>query len=267
MRKAVFISYSIADSNLMEMLKSKIEKSELLYPIVITEQEYDENIKLLSDKIINGLDKADIIIPILTKKSRKNQWVNQELGYAKYKERSNSLIIPMVASHMFKKNRLKGFIHKEMDLPYNFSNIKKFKDVCKSLIDKIEEEMKIDKLIQFSNSIKRYKKVGDTLHVFEDKKTRELFGYSETDVIKLDESSSINYVLGIKIPSIKKIRLYKCDGNYYAVFNKEIKMIPDNSTLEYIQLHNHSQIVEVKELPNDVEIGNPLTTYIKLMKH
>jgi len=55
------------------------------------------------------------LIPILTIESICNQWVNQEIGFAKA---INKPIIPLVEESLL--DELKGFIHKQMDLPFKF---------------------------------------------------------------------------------------------------------------------------------------------------
>ena len=41
-----------------------------------------EPMKLLVDKVSEGIHKSTFVVAILTKKSMHTQWINQEIGYA-----------------------------------------------------------------------------------------------------------------------------------------------------------------------------------------
>ena len=113
-----FISYAHPDKNKMEALSRAIKNTTGNYePIIIAKRQSPA--KSLEEKVISGIDEAHCIIPILTCNSITNQWVNQEIGYSKAKER---LIFPIVEKSIIKK--LKGFIHDKMDLPFTFEKNK-----------------------------------------------------------------------------------------------------------------------------------------------
>lgn len=106
-----FISYSTADKGKMLSLRKRIEKHNSLKAIVVADDRKAS--KLLTDKVKDGIDESEYFVCILTAKSITNQWVNQEIGYATAQDRK---IRPIVESKVLDK--LKGFIHKQMDLPY-----------------------------------------------------------------------------------------------------------------------------------------------------
>lgn len=112
--KKLFISYSDLDRNKMIALRKAIDKkSPEITAVVIADQK--KPLETLSEKVIDGISKCDILIPILTANSIKNQWVNQEIGYAKAKDKK---IIPIISNSVFKK--LKGFINPQVDCPFQF---------------------------------------------------------------------------------------------------------------------------------------------------
>jgi hypothetical protein len=143
MKKKIFISYSDLDKSKMNSLAKKIEKSNSLSPIVVA---YNRDAMIpLSHKVINGIEESQYIVPILTSKSYKTQWINQEIGFAKAK---NKRIIPIVEQQIL--THLKGFVNSQMDLSYNFSstpdNQKKeraaFRKCCDILIFDLESKLK-----------------------------------------------------------------------------------------------------------------------------
>lgn len=132
----IFISYSSDDNKKMTLLSELINDTDNLEPIVIANRKSPQS--LLSEKVTNGIHEADVLIPILTKRSIMNQWVNQEIGYTYCLK--DKTIIPLVEDTVMEK--LKGFIHKQLDLPYVFngSNVNprsesiSFKKIASSLI-------------------------------------------------------------------------------------------------------------------------------------
>jgi hypothetical protein len=110
----VFISYSAEDSVKLKALSKALGKSKRRFlPIII------ENRKLpgkpLYEKVKEGILETPFFIPIMTRSSIKNQWVNQEIGFAVANYRN---IFPIVEKSIVK--RLKGFIHNQIDLPFVF---------------------------------------------------------------------------------------------------------------------------------------------------
>jgi hypothetical protein len=110
----IFVSYTDADKDKVDLIVKEIKLSSNFEAIFIAEQR--EPLKALSMKVEEGLKKAEIFVPILTKNSITAQWLNQEIGFAKA---SGLKIMPIVESDQI--DVLKGFIHKQIDLPYKYS--------------------------------------------------------------------------------------------------------------------------------------------------
>ena len=140
-KKFIFISYASIDNELVAILKDQILLGTSFEPIIIADQR--KALKPLTQKIIDGIGKSDFIIPIITSNSFKEQWINQEIGYSISKGKN---IVPIVQREIIKE--LKGFIHGEIDLPYNFGSGAKllrtsksdFLKACKLLLSDIENE-------------------------------------------------------------------------------------------------------------------------------
>jgi len=111
----LFISYSNNDIEKVNLIKKELEDHFLFEPIIIASNR--EALKPLVVKVTEGIHKSTVIIPILTTNSISTQWINQEIGYAMgtYKK-----LYPIVESSLL--NQLKGFIHKEIDLPYKYQD-------------------------------------------------------------------------------------------------------------------------------------------------
>ena len=116
MKARIFLSYSELDKNKLRALRNAIRKRDELDPIVVAERRKVGQI--LTDKVKECMHEADCLMPILTRRSIDNQWVNQEIGFA---EALKKPIIPLVEKNLFDK--LKGFIHKQMDLPFAFTGV------------------------------------------------------------------------------------------------------------------------------------------------
>src|SRR5687768_16994937 len=113
MRKKIFISYSDKDKSKMRSLERRLKRNAHLIPIIIADKR--ESMITLSDKIVNGILESDIIVPILTENSITAQWINQEIGFARAKEK---IIKPIVEQQIM--GLLRGFVNSQIDLPYNF---------------------------------------------------------------------------------------------------------------------------------------------------
>lgn len=139
-KKKVFISFCEADRNRMKNLKKAILKFELIEPVIVEDKR--EGAKDLSELVIKSIEESDYFITIISENSINSQWVNQELGFAKAREKKIE-IIPLIQDTAF--NNLKGFIHKNMQLAYKFSihnNAKKdrksFRNAYKEVVNYIE---------------------------------------------------------------------------------------------------------------------------------
>ena len=138
----IFISYFNDDNKKMQMLKSLIDSTENLIPIVISDSR--KTLVPLTKKVADGIRESQIIIPILTSNSISSQWVNQEIGFAS--ALSDIKVMPIIENSIIDK--LKGFIHKQVDLSYNYQNFPgnrrkeslHFKKCIVNLINDIKEE-------------------------------------------------------------------------------------------------------------------------------
>lgn len=140
MSKKIFISYSDQDRSRMRSLERIIKKSRHFTPIIIADRR--EVLTALTDKVKFGIFESDYIIPILTETSIGSQWVNQEIGYA---VAMNKEIVPIIEQSII--NQLKGFIHKNIDLPYNFSE-KESQKATRGAYRKICDQLITDLLIK-----------------------------------------------------------------------------------------------------------------------
>jgi hypothetical protein len=153
MKHEIFISYSDFDKNKVSLIVKELKGNTTFSPIVIAANR--EALKPLVQKVSDGIIRAKIFLPILTKQSISAQWINQEIGYA---NALNKRIIPIVDEEII--NDLKGFIHKQFDLPYIFTSnviksqenkifVKKLRDLITDLEiefkDGSSEEAKIKK--------------------------------------------------------------------------------------------------------------------------
>jgi hypothetical protein len=143
-KMTAFVSYSDFDKEKMMVLGDLISATDNLELIIIAD--YKQPMKALTDKVSEGLDAATFIIPILTDKSYKTQWINQEIGYAAAQKKTN-FIYPLVESKIIGK--LKGFIHSQVDLSYNFDATaikeKDFTTVARELVKALSESVKTKK--------------------------------------------------------------------------------------------------------------------------
>lgn len=143
MKYRVFISYSNDDRSKVDLIVSELSGSKLFEPIVIA---FDrEVLKPLADKVSEGIKNSEVIIPILTEKSINTQWINQEIGYATALDKK---VVPIVEKNVI--DRLKGFVHKQIDLPYSYTSYqskatenKEFKKELKQLLNDLESEYSI----------------------------------------------------------------------------------------------------------------------------
>ncbi len=140
MKKKIFISYCSEDIKLVEILRKKLQFSKYFKPIIVADRK--EPMSSLSSKVETSLQECDIIIPILTEKSIYTQWINQEIGYSKALKTIE--IIPLVQRDIV--DRLKGFIHKQVDLSHSFElNEKNFNETIRLLVSFLNSKYKPSK--------------------------------------------------------------------------------------------------------------------------
>jgi hypothetical protein len=114
MNTKLFISFSAEDRKKLNPLSNALKNSVQKFRQIIIDKRANPG-KPLSDKVKEGIQETPFFISILTRLSYKNQWVNQELGYAVANDRN---IYPIVERSIL--NDLKGFIHNQIDLPFIF---------------------------------------------------------------------------------------------------------------------------------------------------
>lgn len=130
------------DNDKVEILISELSATENLTPLVIAANR--EALKPLANKVAEGINGSWVIVPVITKKSMSTQWLNQEIGYAQAR---GVKIMPIVEKGVI--NDLKGFIHKQIDLPYTFllsdsdHNNDNFRAAIKTLINDLEKHLPI----------------------------------------------------------------------------------------------------------------------------
>ncbi len=113
-KKNVFISFNEVDRNWMKSLKKELEASELLKPIVVEDKR--DGLQRIQDLVVKGIKESDYFVPIITRKSMKTQWVNQEIGFAS--ARQGLEILPILQRGISKD--LRGFIHNQQQIAYQF---------------------------------------------------------------------------------------------------------------------------------------------------
>jgi len=113
MKQKLFISYSHKDIDKVELIIAELKNHPTLEALVIANNR--DAGKLLAEKVRNGIESSKIIIPIITGNSISEQWINQEIGYA---TAHNKIVMPIIENGLIDK--LKGFIHKQIDLPYSY---------------------------------------------------------------------------------------------------------------------------------------------------
>lgn len=121
----------------MRSLERRLKKNAHLIPIIIADKR--DSMITLSDKVVKGILESDIVVPILTKNSITTQWINQEIGFAKAKEK---VIKPIVEQQIM--DQLRGFINSQIDLPYNFKNnldLKKERKAFRKCCDILMEDL------------------------------------------------------------------------------------------------------------------------------
>ena len=151
----VFISYASEDDHKRRALAGTLEKATPSFiPVVVSARR--EPGRLLEDKVMDCIQRADFLVPILTRSSLSNQWVNQEIGYAKGIKRR---IVPVVQAEII--SELKGFVHAQHDLPFLFSSSPEdhrreataFRSAYRKLIEHLQSQRR--KLFESSISPRR----------------------------------------------------------------------------------------------------------------
>jgi hypothetical protein len=123
MKNRIFISYSSEDGSKKNTVEKVLKKQNPeIVPVVVIDRKNPG--VLLANKVKKGIEDAEIFLPILTRNSICNQWVNQEIGFAVAKNRE---VIAIVEKSIIED--LKGFIHAQQDLSFIFEGNKDSKRV------------------------------------------------------------------------------------------------------------------------------------------
>ena len=220
MKHGIFISYSDFDKDKVELIVKELEGSTKFFPIVIASNR--EALKPLAQKVADGIIQAKIILPILTKNSIPTQWINQEIGFA---TALNKRIMPIVESDLIDK--LKGFIHKQIDLPYNYlpntnkaTEHKDFVKQVRNLLSDLEEEFQklvtaeeLPEKSDFEKSLEEADKMNEELE-FQKQRTTYLNSYDGFEAAKTE-------VLNMYADIEKKIKKLQ-EKKFYFGFEKEV---------------------------------------------
>ncbi|VXD14245.1 toll/interleukin-1 receptor domain-containing protein [Marinoscillum sp. 108] len=193
MRKKLFISYSDFDKEKIELIISELENHNTFEPLVIASNR--EALKPLVKKVTDGIESSFVIIPILTAKSISTQWINQEIGYSIAIKKS---VKPIVEHQIIKS--LKGFIHKQVDLPYSYESqdekeientnfLKAFRDLVSDLESEEEPSGKQESKNPFDETLERVERL-KTKRDFERKRqsfleSTEAVEKSEEEVLRM----------------------------------------------------------------------------------
>lgn len=161
MANKLFISFAAEDLKKMETLKRSMKKELGAECEVVIVSERKDPGKPLTVKVINALNESHFFVPILTKNSINNQWVNQEIGFATALDNNarNITRLPIVDSHIM--GSLKGFIHKQLDLSFNFTSystnhrkeLASYQKACKQVSEYLQH------LIPQNDTLKRTKRI------------------------------------------------------------------------------------------------------------
>jgi len=220
MKHGIFISYSDPDYDKVELIVNELKGNMTFYPIVIASNR--EATKPLAQKVADGIIQAKIIVPVLTSNSFKAQWLNQEIGFA---TALGKRIMPIVERELI--DILKGFLHKQIDLPYNYllnsnktlENVDFVKQV-RNLISDLEQSFQalttveeLPEKTNFEKSLDLADKVNEELE-FKKQKTEFLNSYEGVEAAKTD-------VLNMFIDIEKKIEKLR-EKKFTFGFEKEV---------------------------------------------
>ncbi len=115
MKKKLFISYSSSDEEKVAIVARELADNSAFEAVIIASNR--EPLKPLAQKVMDGIEESWCVVPILTQQSIRTQWINQEIGFARG---INRRVAPIVEKSVI--DELKGFIHREVDLPYSYTS-------------------------------------------------------------------------------------------------------------------------------------------------
>ncbi len=220
MKKGIFISYSDFDKDKVNLIVKELTGNIKFFPIVIASNR--EALKPLTQKVADGIIQSTVILPILTKNSIPTQWINQEIGFATALKKR---IMPIVEIDLIDK--LKGFIHKQIDLPYNYRPnedkseeykgfIKQVRNLLADLDEEFQELSTDDELSEksvFEKSLEQVDKFNIELE-FQRQRTNYL---SSIEGIEAAKTEVLNMYDEIEV-KIKKFQ----EKKFHFSFEKEV---------------------------------------------
>jgi len=220
MKQGIFISYSDFDKDKVDLIVNELEGNTKFFPIVIASNR--EALKPLAQKVADGIIQAKVILPILTKNSIPTQWINQEIGFA---TALSKRILPIVERDLIEM--LKGFIHKQIDLPYNYqpnsnkaSEHKDFIKQVRNLLADLEEEFQklviaeeLPEKSDFEKSLEQADKMNEELE-FKRQRTAYL---NSVDGVEAAKTEVLNMYANIE----EKIKILQ-ERKFYFGFEKEV---------------------------------------------
>lgn len=220
MKHGIFVSYSDFDKEKVDLIVNELEGNTMFFPIVIASNR--EALKPLAKKVAEGIIQAKIILPILTKNSIPTQWINQEIGYATALGRR---IMPIIESNII--GELKGFIHKQIDLPYNYqpnsNKAKEHKDFVKqvrNIISDLEKDFQtlttVEELPEKTDFEKTLEQADNVNAELEFQRQRNAF-INSAEGVEIANTEVLNMFADIE-GKIKKLQ----DKNFPFVFEKEV---------------------------------------------
>jgi catalase (peroxidase I) len=143
-RTGVFVSFASKDENIVWLLHDALDVSTWVRPIVVTRPERANPKLLNTSKVEAGIKEAHYFVPIFTRQSIAEQWINQEVGFASAFEKA---FYPIVEDYLVKEKVLKGWVHPERDLPFQFTANGKVKNSSiQKCIDRVVSHIEQEEL-------------------------------------------------------------------------------------------------------------------------
>jgi hypothetical protein len=288
MKEKIFISYSNYDKTKVNLIERELQNNKYFQPIIIASDR--EALKPLAKKVSDGIDKSNIILPILTKNSYLTQWINQEIGFAKAIDRK---IVPIVDKEILKD--LKGFIHKEIDLPYHFTSTdnksKENRDFIKCfrvLLADLEKELQSKKIVKnspmtnFEKSLEKADQLNAELAFKEKRKeflnSQESVYVAKSEVQKIIENveekikilEEKNFIFDIEKNPNKPVIIIKSEGFCFSIAWEAKPIDKADGSILFIRLWEGYISLEkliIQEMKKDLEWSRIYNIALTLIKN
>jgi hypothetical protein len=224
-KEEIFISYTDLDKDKVELIVSMLGNNTKFQPLVIASNR--QPLIPLAKKVADGIIRAKVFLPILTKNSINTQWINQEIGFA---TALGKRIIPIVDKEVI--SLLKGFLHKQIDLPYGFQSASEkgqenedFVNCFRLFISDLEKDFKSSGIVEaspekseFQKSLEKADKVN---HELDYQRKRESF-FNSIEAVRASQLEVLNMFEDIKgkIKILRQKRFYFDfkEESYHPVF-------------------------------------------------